>query len=68
MSNYARDIEDILMQEDEENTVNNVEYTGNELNINGGEIWLETILDTVEGPYKTWLAIIDGTLMWDEDL
>jgi hypothetical protein len=66
MSNYARDIENLLMLE--EDLVKNVEYTGNELNINDGEVWIETILDTVAGPYKTWLAIIDGVLMWDEDL
>lgn len=68
MSNYARSIENILMAEDLEQLVKNVEYTGNELNINDGEVWIEAVLDTVEGPYKTWLAIVDGELMWDEDL
>lgn len=69
MSQYARKIETQLMLEDEDHTVLNIEYTGNSIVIDGGDLYLETIMDISDGSkYRTWLALVDGELIWDDTL
>jgi hypothetical protein len=69
MSNYAREIEDAVMEEDTDDLIMEVTFTGQEYD-EGVLVWLETELEMHDGTkHTTWLAhtFMDG-LLWDDGL
>lgn len=69
MSKYTQSIEDLVMSEDEDNTVLNMTFTGQSMVLDGGDLYLETVMDISDGSkYRTWLANDNGNLIWDDML
>lgn len=67
MSNYVRDVENLIMVQDTDDLVMDVQFTGREHD-NGVDVLLEAVLELHDGTKQThWVCMTDGELFWEDE-